>query len=148
MLGIVKSQSGDTIKNHIVVVGEDPEGKSIVRAEALDGNGTTTSSKYYTNSGSSTSIEAIGDRVVIIRMVTASLTRCLDRAKTELVQNVLVEEEIRLPAIVNPLFDEFDVISIVETNSGVNDSYMLRAFDVPMQGSRQELVVRKSRSIY
>jgi hypothetical protein len=148
MLGIVKSQSGDTIKNHIVVVGEDPEGRSIVRAEAFDATGTTTSSKYYTNSNSATSVESIGDRVLIIRMVTASLSRCLERAKTELVKNVLVEEEIRLPAIVNPLFDEFDVISIIEANSGVNDSYMLRAFDVPMQGSRQELVVRKSRSIY
>lgn len=147
MLGIVKSQSGDTIKNHIVVIGEDLDGKLMVRAEAIDGSGTTTSSKYYTNSNSATSVEAIGDRVLILRMY-AGLSRCLERAKVELAKNVLVEEEIRLPAIVNPLFDEYDVISIVEANSGVNDSYMLRAFDVPMQGSRQELVVKKSRSIY
>jgi hypothetical protein len=81
-------------------------------------------------------------------MVTASTSRCLERAKAELAKNVLVEEEIRLPAIVNPLFDEYDVVSIVENNSGTNDSYQLKAFDIPMQGSRQELIVRKSRSIY
>jgi hypothetical protein len=148
MLGIVKSQSGDTIKNHIVVIGEDPEGNSITRAEAIDGSGATTSSKYYTNSNSATSLESIGDRVLMIRMVTASTSRCLERAKAELAKNVLVEEEIRLPAIVNPLFDEYDVVSIVENNSGTNDSYQLTAFDIPMQGSRQELIVRKSRSIY
>jgi hypothetical protein len=148
MLGIVKSQSGDTIKNHIVVIGEDPDGNSITRAEAIDGNGTTIASKYYTNSNSATSVESIGDRVLMIRLVTASTARCLDRAKAELAKNVLVEEEIRLPAIVNPLFDEYDIISIVETNSGTNDSYQLKAFDIPMQGSRQEIVVRKSRSIY
>ena len=148
MLGIVKSQSGDTIKNHIVVIGEDPDGNSITRAEAIDGNGTTVASKYYTNSNSATSVESIGDRVLMIRLVTSNTARCLDRAKAELAKNVLVEEEIRLPAIVNPLFDEYDIISIVETNSGTNDSYQLKAFDIPMQGSRQEIVVRKSRSIY
>jgi hypothetical protein len=149
MLGIVKSQSGDTIKNHIVVIGEDLDGKNMARAEAFDGNGTTTSSKYYTNSNSATSIESIGDRVLVFRMMTSSVARCLDRAKTELAKNVLVEEEVRLPSIVNPLFDEYDVISVTEVNSGLqNDSYMLRAFDIPMQGSRQELVVKKSRSIY
>jgi hypothetical protein len=148
MLGIVKSQTGDTIKNHIIVIGEDPDGNNVARAEALDGNGTTTSAKYYTNSNSPTSIESIGDRVLVIRQRTSVVSRCLERAKAELAKNVLVEEEIRLPAIVNPLFDEYDVISIVENNSGTNDSYQLKAFDIPMQGSRQELIVRKSRSIY
>jgi len=148
MLGIVKSQTGDTIKNHILVIGEDPDGNNVARAEALDGNGTTTSAKYYTNSNSPTSIESIGDRVLVIRQRTSVVSRCLERAKAELAKNVLVEEEIRLPAIVNPLFDEYDVISIVENNSGTNDSYQLKAFDIPMQGSRQELIVRKSRSIY
>ena len=147
MLGVVKSQSGDTIKNHILVYNDKPS-TSARFAEAFDGNGSSTSSKYYTNSGSPTSIENLGDRVMIVKAQTlASTEACLARAKDELAKNIFIEEEIRLPAIVNPLFDAYDTISIVETNSMIQDSYQLKAFDVPMQGSRQEMVVKKTRAL-
>lgn len=147
MLGVVKSQSGDTIKNHIVVYNDKPS-TSARFAEAIDGLGNSTSSKYYTGSGSPTSVENIGDRVMIVKAETlASTEACLARAKDELAKNIFVEEEVRLPAIVNPLFDAYDTISIVETNTMIDDKYQLRAFDVPMQGSRQEMIVKKTRKL-
>jgi len=148
MLGLVKSQSGDTIKNHIVVYNDKPS-TSLRLAEAFDGFGSSTTSKYYTNSGSPTSIENIGDRVMIVKAPTlASTEACLARAKDELANNIFVEEEIRLPAIVNPLFDAYDTISIVEDdNTFTKDSYQLKAFDIPMQGSRQEMIVKKTRKL-
>jgi hypothetical protein len=149
MLGIVKSQSGDTIKNHIIVIGEDPEGNNKTRAEAIDGTGTTViNSVYYTGSKGPTSFSAIGDRAIQIRMQTASASVAYARALSELAKNVLIEEEIRLPSIVNPLFDEYDIIKITESNSKTDDTYLVRAFDIPMQGSRQEIIVKKSRSLY
>jgi hypothetical protein len=148
MLGVVKSQSADNIKNHIVCIGATEKVAIVPRAEAIDGGvaANSTASKYYTGSSGATTVESIGDRTLVISAPTLTLVAsCLERAKQELAKNTFVDEEIRLPAIVNPTFDAYDVISIIEANSATDDSYQLTAFDIPMQGSRQEMIVRKTR---
>lgn len=148
-LNITKSKSGDTIFNHVVVTGENDDGTAVVRAEAIDNTGTTTSSVYYTNQvGSPTSVAAIGDRVLNIRSKTLRTTAaCLDLAKAQLLVNMTVEEDITLPSIVNPAFEGNDVIRIRESISDTDDKFYLRAFDIPMRSSTQEIHVKKVRSV-
>lgn len=149
-LSLTKSKTGDTIKNHIVVTGEADDGTAVVRAEAINGSGTNVLSgvgvtwKYHTNTFNSTTVQQIGDRVMAIRSKTLRTSQaCLDLAKAELLKNVVVEEEVRLPSIVVPQFEGNDVIRIVESLSATDDKYFLQAFDIPMRGSQQEIYVKK-----
>jgi len=148
-ISITKQTSGDGIKNHIVVTGEADDGTAVVRAEAVDGVGTTDTSHYYTNSVGPLTTTQIGDRVLHIKSTVYRKTaECLDRAKTELLNNRIVSEDISLPIIVVPCFEGNDVIQIIETNSKTNDRYFLSSFDIPMQSSStQELKVNKVRNI-
>jgi hypothetical protein len=146
MLNITKSKTSEQIKNHVVVTGEAEDGTAVVRGEWIDDFGTDTASKKYTNVYSQTSVSAIGDRVLAIRSKTLRTTQgCLDLAQSELRKSAVVEEEIALPSIVNPLFEGRDVIEIIESNSDTNDKYYLGAFDIPMRSSTQEIHVKKVR---
>jgi len=147
-LNISKSKSGDTIKNHIVVTGENDDNIPVVRGEAIDDFGTSTSSVYYSNSYSTTSVDEIGDRVKHITSTTLRTTAaCLDLAKAELMKNRLVEEEINLPTIVVPMFEGRDVIRISEPDSDTDDNYFLSRFDIPMRSSSQQISVKKIQEV-
>lgn len=150
-LNITKERGSDTIYNHYVVLGEGDDGNPVVVGQAIDGLGTTTTGVYYTNSATSpTSVEAIGDRVKFIRTSEVRTTvAARAMAEAELAKGSSVEESIRIPSIVIPHFEGFDVIAITEpTHTKTNDKYFLKRFDIPMRsGSQQEINVSKLRGI-
>lgn len=160
MLGVSKAQSSDAIKNHIVVIA-DNSGKVAVRGEYIEGayNAVTAPlpaqntleiiREYNGKDSSGLSVNKIGYRTQVIRSTLLfTAAQCIARAKVELAKNLVVEEQIRLPLIVNPLFDGHDLISVTEKNVGLeNQTYTLDAFDVPMRSSRQELTVKKTRAL-
>jgi hypothetical protein len=154
MLGISKAQSSHTIYNHIVVTGDTANGTAAVRGEYIEGTGTNVSTTelrrtYNGRSNTGLTVAEIGDKVLVIRTTTLKTSQqCLDRAMVELAKNLVVEETISLPAIVNPLFEGHDVIEITETNTGLNQQrYTLDSFDIPMRSSRQSLNVKKMRAL-
>jgi hypothetical protein len=160
MLGVSKAQSADTIKNHIIVTA-DNSGKVAIRGEYIEGKydavtaplvaqNTSLIKRVYNQSvNTGLTVNELGYRTLTIRDTTLyTAQQCLDRAKLELAKNLIVEEQVRLPLIVNPLFDGYDAISISETNVRLdNQTYTLDAFDVPMRSSRQELTVKKTRAL-
>jgi hypothetical protein len=154
MLGIQKAQSSHTIYNHIVVTGDTADGTAAVRGEYIEGTGTDVSTsvlrrKYNQRSNTGLTVAELGDKVLVIRTTTLKTSQqCLDRAMVELSKNLVVEETIQLPTIVNPLFEGHDVIEITETNTGLNQQrYTLDSFDIPMRSSRQVLNVKKMRAL-
>jgi hypothetical protein len=154
MLGIQKAQSSHTIYNHIVVTGDTADGTAAVRGEYIEGTGTDVSTsvlrrKYNQRSNTGLTVAELGDKVIVIRTTTLKTSQqCLDRAMVELSKNLVVEETINLPTIVNPLFEGHDVIEITETNTGLNQQrYTLDSFDIPMRSSRQVLNVKKMRAL-
>ena len=154
MLGIQKAQSSHTIYNHIVVTGDTADGTAAVRGEYIEGTGTDVSTsvlrrKYNQRSNTGLTVAELGDKVLVIRTTTLKTSQqCLDRAMVELSKNLVVEETINLPTIVNPLFEGHDVIEITETNTGLNQQrYTLDSFDIPMRSSRQVLNVKKMRAL-
>jgi hypothetical protein len=154
MLGIQKAQSSHTIYNHIVVTGDTGDGTAAVRGEYIEGTGTNVSTAplkrtFNQRSNTGLTVAELGDKVLIIRTTTLKTSQqCLDRAMVELSKNLVVEETINLPTIVNPLFEGKDVIEITETNTGLNQQrYTLDSFDIPMRSSRQVLNVKKMRAL-
>jgi hypothetical protein len=154
MLGIQKAQSSHTIYNHIVVTGDTGDGTAAVRGEYIEGTGTNVSTAplkrtFNQRSNTGLTVSELGDKVLIIRTTTLKTSQqCLDRAMVELSKNLVVEETINLPTIVNPLFEGKDVIEITETNTGLNQQrYTLDSFDIPMRSSRQVLNVKKMRAL-
>jgi hypothetical protein len=154
MLGIQKAQSSHTIYNHIVVTGDTGDGTAAVRGEYIEGTGTNVSTAplkrtFNQRSNTGLTVAELGDKVLIIRTTTLKTSQqCLDRAMVELSKNLVVEETINLPTIVNPLFEGNDVIEITETNTGLNQQrYTLDSFDIPMRSSRQVLNVKKMRAL-
>jgi hypothetical protein len=160
MLGVSKAQSADAIKNHIIVTA-DNSGKVAIRGEYIEGvydavtaplaaSNTSVLKRVYNGSvNTGLTVNVLGYRSIVIRDTTVfTAQQCIDRAKIELAKNLIVEEQVRLPMIVNPLFEGYDAISITETNVGLtNQTYTLDAFDVPMRSSRQELTVKKTRAL-
>jgi len=150
-INLTKSRSGDTVYNHYVVLGEGDDGNPVVAGQAIDGLGTTTAGVYYTDSATSaTSVEAIGDRVTFIKTSEVRTTvAARAMAEAELAKGSSVEEDIRIPSMVVPHFEGFDVVEIVEEEmSKTNDKYFLKRFDIPMRsGSQQEINVSKLRGI-
>lgn len=154
MLGIQKAQSSHTIFNHIVVTGDNGEGTAAVRGEYIEGTGTNVSTAplkrtYNGRTGTGLTIQELGSKILVIRTTTLKTSQqCLDRAKVELAKNLVVEETIQLPTIVNPLFEGHDVIEITEQNTGLQQQkYTLDSFDIPMRSSRQVLNVKKMRAL-
>lgn len=154
MLGIQKAQSSHTIYNHIVVTGDTADGTAAVRGEYIEGTGTNVSTAtlkrtFNQRSNTGLTVAELGDKVLVIRTTTLKTAQqCLDRAMVELSKNLVVEETINLPTIVNPLFEGHDVIEITETNTGLNQQrYTLDSFDIPMRSSRQVLNVKKMRAL-
>jgi len=154
MLGIQKAQSSHTIYNHIVVTGDTADGTAAVRGEYIEGTGTNVSTSplkrtFNQRSNTGLTVAELGEKVLIIRTTTLKTSQqCLDRAMVELSKNLVVEETINLPTIVNPLFEGHDVIEITETNTGLNQQrYTLDSFDIPMRSSRQVLNVKKMRAL-
>lgn len=154
MLGIQKAQSSHTIYNHIVVTGDTADGAAAVRGEYIEGTGTNVSTSplkrtFNQRSNTGLTVAELGEKVLIIRTTTLKTSQqCLDRAMVELSKNLVVEETINLPTIVNPLFEGHDVIEITETNTGLNQQrYTLDSFDIPMRSSRQVLNVKKMRAL-
>jgi len=154
MLGIQKAQSSHTIYNHIVVTGDTADGTAAVRGEYIEGTGTNVSTSplkrtFNQRSNTGLTVAELGEKVLIIRTTTLKTSQqCLDQAMVELSKNLVVEETINLPTIVNPLFEGHDVIEITETNTGLNQQrYTLDSFDIPMRSSRQVLNVKKMRAL-
>jgi hypothetical protein len=154
MLGLSKAQSSHTIYNHIVVTGDTADGTAAVRGEYIEGTGTDVSTaalrrKYNGRSNTGLTIAELGDKTKIIRTTTLKTSQqCLDRAMVELSKNLVVEETIQLPLIVNPLFEGHDVIEITEKNAGLQGQrYSIDSFDIPMRSSRQVLNVKKLRAL-
>lgn len=154
MLGIQKAQSSHTIFNHIVVTGDTSDGTAAVRGEYIEGTGTNVNTSplkrtYNGRVGTGLTIQELGSKILVIRTTTLKTSQqCLDRAKVELAKNLVVEETIQLPTIVNPLFEGHDVIEITEQNTGLQQQkYTLDSFDIPMRSSRQVLNVKKMRAL-
>lgn len=154
MLGIQKAQSSHTIFNHIVVTGDTSDGTAAVRGEYIEGTGTNVNTSplkrtYNGRVGTGLTIQELGSKILVIRTTTLKTSQqCLDRAKVELSKNLVVEETIQLPTIVNPLFEGHDVIEITEQNTGLQQQkYTLDSFDIPMRSSRQVLNVKKMRAL-
>jgi len=154
MLGIQKAQSSHSIYNHIVVTGDNGNGTAAVRGEYLEGTGTNVNTStlkrtYNQRSNTGLTVQELGAKILVIRTTTLKTAQqCLDRAKVELAKNLVVEETIQLPTIVNPLFEGHDVIEITEENTGLQQQkYTLDSFDIPMRSSRQVLNVKKMRAL-
>jgi hypothetical protein len=137
-----------------VVTGDTGDGTAAVRGEYIEGTGTNVSTAplkrtFNQRSNTGLTVSELGDKVLIIRTTTLKTSQqCLDRAMVELSKNLVVEETINLPTIVNPLFEGKDVIEITETNTGLNQQrYTLDSFDIPMRSSRQVLNVKKMRAL-
>lgn len=137
MLGLSKRWSRDRFYNHILVSGEAAD-QAPIRAEASD-----------TNPASPTRVTGpMGDRLYkyTSAMIT-TLAQAQSVANALLFEKALIEEEIDLSHIANPLLEAGDAISIVESVTATDDKYILDSLTIPLAAGSASLQVRKVRRL-
>lgn len=137
MLGISKKWSRDRFYNHILVTGEAAD-RTPVRGEASD-----------TNPSSPTRVTGpMGDRLFKYTsgMVT-TVAQAQAVAQTLLWEHTLIEEEIDLAHIVNPMLEAGDAIIIREAVTRTDDKYLIEDLTVPLGSGAASLSVKKARAL-
>lgn len=144
-----KRMNDEQTYNHVVVTGETTEGTAAVRAEAIDGLGTSTSSVYYLNDANSpTRIDGpYGDVVYFFTSEFISTqTQAFDVAKSLLFKVLGAYEEIRFNLVPNPAHDVGDVIQITHNRPKINARYVIDAITIPLTiGRAMDINTRKRR---
>lgn len=94
-----------------------------------------------TDPTSVTSVDRIGERLFIHESDNiGTLTLAQTTAERLFYQKVLINEDITLETICNPAYEGNDVIAVREAEfSGLNRTYRIKAFTVPMSTSRQSI---------
>jgi len=141
MLELTKGIDDDRLYNHVLVTGEASD-LFPVRGEARDLN--PDSPAYNPPDGTG----PIGDRLYTY---TSAMIRSDDQAQevadATLLRVALVEETIRIPAIVHPGFEVGDVVTIIEPISRTSDTYLLDEVQIPLGRGAMSLGTRKLRSL-
>jgi hypothetical protein len=129
LITVKASFTDDNLYNAVLVVGTGDK-DHVVTFRVRD-----------TDPNSVTSVAKIGERVFIYETDSIKTTSVAEATALRLFyQKVLVNEDITLETICNPAFEGNDVIRVVETEySGLNSTFRIKAFTVPMSTSRQTI---------
>lgn len=136
-LGVSKRWSRDRFYNHVLVTGESAD-QTPVRAEAE----VTDPSNPLRTDG------PMGDR--LYKYTSAMITdagQALSVAYALLWERALIEEEIDLEHVVNPMLEAGDAVTIVDTPTHTDDRYMIQSLNLPLAAGTAQLHVSKIRRI-
>jgi hypothetical protein len=137
MLGLTKSFSDQRFYNHVVVVGESAD-QSPVRGEAMDLNPASPGYIYG----------PLGDRTYFYSSAMITTTgQAQEVANAFLPEVSLLEEDIRLPIVVNPALEAGDAIAIIEDMSRTDDRYIIDSIDIPLGAGSSTIQTKKLRPL-
>jgi hypothetical protein len=130
-----RTMSDDVLYNHIFVIGLGDEKAPVVWE------------KKDTDPNSPTSIDLIGDRVMIVENQTWKTQTEVSSAGQKLWDNKFkFFEEVTIDVICHPALEADDVISVREPTSKTDTSYRIISMNVPLTTSKQ--TIRVTRDVY
>lgn len=137
MLGLTKGWSDQRFYNRVVVIGESAD-QSPVRAEAADTN--PLSPGYVSG--------PLGDRPFFYSspMIT-TVAQAQSVANARLPELALIEEEIRLPIVVNPALEAGDAIAIIEPITRTNAAFLIDSIDIPLGAGSSTIQTKRIRAL-
>jgi hypothetical protein len=122
-----KQLTSSEFANHVIVLGQSPNGSVPVRAEIAD----TTSASFTAISG------RYGDRSVTIKDSSIKdYGTAIVRAFGELQKRLGFAESVYISCIVFPVFEVYDVVSLVRTRAKINGTYSVAKISIPMTNDR------------
>lgn len=138
-LGVSKKWSRDRFYNHVLVTNDtSDEDVPLLRAEAA-----------VTDPASPLRVSGpMGDR--LYKYVSAMITTQAQAdsvAASLLWEHALIEEEIKLPHVPNPLLEADDAVRIVDVVTATDDVYAIQSLDMPIAGGSASLNVKKVRNL-
>lgn len=136
-LGVSKRWSRDRFYNHVLVTGENAD-QEPVRGEAE----VTDPSNPLRTDG------PMGDRLYKYTsgMITTQ-AQAIEVAYALLWEKALIEEEIALEHVANPLLEAGDAVTIIDDVTRTDDKYMVQSLTIPLAGGPARLDVSKIRRI-
>lgn len=136
-LGLAKRWSRDRFYNHILVTGESADQEPL-RAEAS----VTDPSNPLRVTG------PMGDR--LFKYTSAMITtvqQAQDVADAMLWERALIEEELSIEHVVNPMLEAGDAIRVEDNSSATDDKYAIASLDLPIAAGPASLNVKKVRTL-
>lgn len=137
-LGLSKRWSRDRFYNHVLVTNDTSDIQTIIRSETS----VTDPANPLRVSG------PMGDR--LYKYVSGMITTQAQAdavAASLLWEHALVEEEISLEHVANPLLEVDDAVYIEDVVTRTNDTYVIRSLDLPIAAGAASLQVKKVRNL-
>lgn len=125
--GITRDLDDDEAYNGVIVSGESTSNARPVRAEAWDID--PTSPTYYDPRNAAASVYGAVPKFVTSEYIT-NTAQAQQAANAELRREMGIVERIDFEALVNPLHESNDVISVRRDRIGVNNVYVLQSFQL------------------
>lgn len=129
LLTVKASYTDENLYNAVLVIGTKDK-DNIVTYRVRD-----------TDPTSVTNVDRIGERVFIYETEAIGTTAMARKvAESLFYKKVLINEDITLETLCNPAYEGNDVIRVRENDfSGLNRTFRIRAFTVPMSTSKQSI---------
>lgn len=135
-----KHQSNTSTVNHVIVIGENPDGP---------GTGPITAEAKDTDPNSPTNINGVyGDVVDTLRdrHITSQLQAQM-MANGLLLNGLGISEEVELTNLVHPAFDVNDVIRITRARSRLDARYVIDGMSIPLTHNRAMTISTRKRTV-